>query len=32
VLVIPVGDRIQAAPPYTLTDDELDDAFARLGR
>jgi acetylornithine/succinyldiaminopimelate/putrescine aminotransferase len=32
VLVIPVGDRIQAAPPYTLTDDELDEAFARLGR
>jgi acetylornithine/succinyldiaminopimelate/putrescine aminotransferase len=32
VLVIPVGDRIQAAPPYTLTDDELDEAFARLAR
>jgi 4-aminobutyrate aminotransferase / (S)-3-amino-2-methylpropionate transaminase / 5-aminovalerate transaminase len=32
VLVIPVGERIQAAPPYTLTDDELDEAFARLAR
>jgi 4-aminobutyrate aminotransferase-like enzyme len=32
VLVIPVGDLIQAAPPFTLTDDELDEAFARLGR
>src|SRR5262249_26768909 len=32
VLVIPVGDRIQAAPPFTLTDDELDEAFARLTR
>jgi 4-aminobutyrate aminotransferase / (S)-3-amino-2-methylpropionate transaminase / 5-aminovalerate transaminase len=32
VLVIPVGARIQAAPPYTLTDDELDEAFARLAR
>jgi 4-aminobutyrate aminotransferase-like enzyme len=30
VLVIPVGDRIQAAPPFTLSDDELDEAFARL--
>jgi 4-aminobutyrate aminotransferase / (S)-3-amino-2-methylpropionate transaminase / 5-aminovalerate transaminase len=32
VLVIPVGDRIQAAPPFTLSDDELDEAFARLSR
>ena len=32
VLVIPVGDRIQAAPPYTLTDDELDEALSRLRR
>jgi 4-aminobutyrate aminotransferase / (S)-3-amino-2-methylpropionate transaminase / 5-aminovalerate transaminase len=32
VLLIPVGDRVQAAPPYTLTDDELDEAFARLAR
>lgn len=36
VLVIPIppaGERralIQAAPPYTLTDDELDEAFSRL--
>jgi acetylornithine/succinyldiaminopimelate/putrescine aminotransferase len=30
VLVIPVGERIQAAPPFTLTDEELDEAFARL--
>jgi adenosylmethionine-8-amino-7-oxononanoate aminotransferase len=30
VLLIPVGDRAQAAPPYTLTDDELDEASARL--
>jgi 4-aminobutyrate aminotransferase-like enzyme len=30
VLVIPVGELIQAAPPFTLTDDELDEAFARL--
>jgi len=22
---------IQAAPPFTLTDDELEDAFIRLG-
>ena len=29
VLVIPVGDRVQAAPPYTLTDDELDRALTR---
>jgi hypothetical protein len=30
VLVIPVGEQIQAAPPFTLTDGELDDALARL--
>ena len=30
VLTIPVGSRSQAAPPYTLTDDDLDEAFARL--
>jgi len=32
VLVIPVGDLVQAAPPFTITDDELDEAFARLKR
>ncbi len=32
VLVIPVGNLIQAAPPFTLTDDELDDVFERLAR
>ena len=32
VLTIPVGSRSQAAPPYTLTDDDLDEAFARLAR
>lgn len=32
VLVIPVSELIQAAPPFTLTDAELDEAFARLGR
>jgi adenosylmethionine-8-amino-7-oxononanoate aminotransferase len=32
VLMIPVGDLIQAAPPFTITDDELDEAFARLSR
>jgi acetylornithine/succinyldiaminopimelate/putrescine aminotransferase len=32
VLTIPVGNLSQAAPPYTLTDDDLDEAFARLGR
>jgi 4-aminobutyrate aminotransferase / (S)-3-amino-2-methylpropionate transaminase / 5-aminovalerate transaminase len=32
VLVIPVGDRIQAAPPYTLTDEELHEALSRLTR
>jgi hypothetical protein len=30
VLTIPVGESIQAAPPFTLTDDELDEAFRRL--
>ena len=30
VLVIPVGDQIQAAPPFTLADGELDEALARL--
>jgi len=36
VLVIPIPaseaqpELIQAAPPYTLTDDELDEAFSRL--
>jgi 4-aminobutyrate aminotransferase/(S)-3-amino-2-methylpropionate transaminase len=33
VLVIPVPPNlIQAAPPYTLTDGELDDALSRLAR
>ena len=32
VLVIPVGELIQAAPPFTLKDDELDEAFLRLAR
>jgi acetylornithine/succinyldiaminopimelate/putrescine aminotransferase len=32
VLVIPVGDRIQAAPPYTLTDGELEEGLSRLAR
>jgi 4-aminobutyrate aminotransferase-like enzyme len=32
VLVIPVGELVQAAPPFVLTDDELDEAFARLER
>jgi hypothetical protein len=37
VLAIPIpasegrSALIQAAPPYTLTDDELDEAFLRLG-
>ena len=37
VLVIPIpaveGRQalMQAAPPFTLTDDELDEAFSRLG-
>jgi len=34
VLVIPAGERgelIQAAPPLTITDSELDEAFERLG-
>ncbi len=30
VLTIPVGSLSQAAPPFTLTDDDLDDALARL--
>jgi len=30
VLTIPVGESIQAAPPFSLTDDELDEAFRRL--
>jgi 4-aminobutyrate aminotransferase / (S)-3-amino-2-methylpropionate transaminase / 5-aminovalerate transaminase len=30
VLVIPVGSQIQAAPPFTITDGELDEALARL--
>jgi acetylornithine/succinyldiaminopimelate/putrescine aminotransferase len=38
VLVIPIPaseghpELIQAAPPYTLTDDELDEAMRRLAR
>jgi 4-aminobutyrate aminotransferase / (S)-3-amino-2-methylpropionate transaminase / 5-aminovalerate transaminase len=32
VLVIPVGQQIQAAPPFTVTDEELEEAFARLSR
>jgi len=38
VLVIPIPAvegrhaLMQAAPPFTLTDDELDEAFSRLGR
>jgi 4-aminobutyrate aminotransferase-like enzyme len=32
VLLIPVGDRVQAAPPFTLADDELEEAFSRLAR
>jgi 4-aminobutyrate aminotransferase/(S)-3-amino-2-methylpropionate transaminase len=32
VLTIPVGGRSQAAPPFTLTDEELDEAFARLAQ
>lgn len=32
VLTIPVAGGSQAAPPFTLSDDDLDDAFARLGR
>jgi acetylornithine/succinyldiaminopimelate/putrescine aminotransferase len=31
VLLIPVGSALQAAPPFTLTDAELDEAFARYG-
>ena len=30
VLVIPVGRTMQAAPPFTIADGELDEAFARL--
>jgi acetylornithine/succinyldiaminopimelate/putrescine aminotransferase len=32
VLTIPVGKLSQAAPPFTLADGDLDEAFARLGR
>jgi 4-aminobutyrate aminotransferase-like enzyme len=32
VLTIPVGSLSQAAPPYTLGDEELDEALARLAR
>jgi acetylornithine/succinyldiaminopimelate/putrescine aminotransferase len=32
VLVIPVGDLIQAAPPFTISDAELDEALSRLSR
>jgi acetylornithine/succinyldiaminopimelate/putrescine aminotransferase len=32
VLTIPVGAFSQAAPPLTLKDEDLDEAFARLGR
>jgi 4-aminobutyrate aminotransferase-like enzyme len=32
VLTIPVGSVSQAAPPFTLKDEDLDEAFARLGR
>lgn len=32
VLTIPVGGLSQAAPPFTLKDEDLDEAFARLGR
>jgi len=32
VLTIPVGNLSQAAPPFTLTDAELDEAFSRLSR
>jgi len=31
VLLIPVGSAVQAAPPFTLTNEELDEAFARYG-
>jgi 4-aminobutyrate aminotransferase/(S)-3-amino-2-methylpropionate transaminase len=31
VLTIPVGTLSQAAPPFTLKDEDLDEAFARLG-
>jgi 4-aminobutyrate aminotransferase-like enzyme len=32
VLAIPVGNLSQAAPPFTLTDEDVDETFARLGR
>ena len=31
VLTIPVGDLSQAAPPFTLSDEEVDEALSRLG-
>ena len=31
VLTIPVGNLSQAAPPFTLSDEELDEALSRLG-
>jgi len=31
VLLIPVGGAVQAAPPFTLTNEEFDEAFARYG-
>jgi 4-aminobutyrate aminotransferase/(S)-3-amino-2-methylpropionate transaminase len=31
LLLIPIGGAVQAAPPFTLTDAELDEAFARYG-
>jgi 4-aminobutyrate aminotransferase/(S)-3-amino-2-methylpropionate transaminase len=30
VLTIPVGDLSQAAPPFTLSNEELDEAFSRM--
>ena len=32
VLVIPVSELVQAAPPFTLTDSELDEALERVAR
>jgi 4-aminobutyrate aminotransferase-like enzyme len=32
VLVIPVGDLVQAAPPFTFTDEELEEALERVAR
>jgi 4-aminobutyrate aminotransferase-like enzyme len=32
VLAIRVGNLSQAAPPFTLTDEDVEEAFARLGR